>query len=427
MHTIFYRLRVVAAHDRSHDEQGRKRWLTVVALWVVPIVGFANALLPLWDPRQQGAPCPGQIAKDKTHATVVLDVSLAPLKAGTAGFGSFFPNLWVDGYVDLEVQQVRSKTLGALGVIVLLVAPSATAAASNDQAENAWLDRKVLNIAHQGGEIEAPSNTLFAFKTALAKGAEVLELDVHATADRELVVLHDTTVDRTTDGEGRVDQMTLEEIKQLDAAYWFVPDCGTCPDEPDGSYSYRGLALSEKRLPGKLGRYEPNDFKIPTLREVLEAFPEELINIEIKATAPDTTPYEKELAELLQEFERDTDTIVVSFLDHAVEIFKTWAPEIDSATGTGETGAFWATTQGPLPGSPSIRHQALQVPIEFNGVTVVTEEFVDKAHANELAVHVWTINDRAEMEWLLEIGVDGIMTDRPTLLEEVLRKAKARF
>ena len=91
-----------------------------------------------------------------------------------------------------------------------------------------------------------------------------------------------------------------------------------------------------------------------------------------------------------------------------------------TATGTGEAAAFWATTQGPAPGAPNPRHQALQVPIVFNGITVVTPEFVEEAHANGLAVHVWTINDRAEMEWLIDIGVDGIMTDRPTLLEEVL-------
>lgn len=126
----------------------------------------------------------------------------------------------------------------------------------------------------------------------------------------------------------------------------------------------------------------------------------------------------------MREFERSTDTIVVSFLDHAVETFEVYAPEVDTATGTGQAGLFWATSQQQLPGSPS-RHQALQVPITFNGVTVVTEDFVRDAHANGLAVHVWTINSRAEMEWLIDIGVDGIMTDRPTLLEQVLAERAA--
>ena len=177
-------------------------------------------------------------------------------------------------------------------------------------------------------------------------------------------------------------------------------------------------------MPASLGKdFEPNDFRVPTLREVLTTFPEMLINIEIKATAPETRPYEEELAALLQEFGRTTDTIVVSFLDHAIERFKLAAPDVNTATATGQTAAFWASTQGPLPGAPNPRYQALQVPITFEGLTVVTPDFVERAHANGLAVHVWTINDRQEMEWLISIGVDGIMTDRPTLLEEVLEAA----
>lgn len=295
------------------------------------------------------------------------------------------------------------------------------------QGDEPWTERRVLNIAHQGGEVEAPSNTLFAFKTAIDKGADVLELDVHATQDRELVVLHDATVDRTTNGEGRVDAMTLEQIKKLDAAYWFVPACGTCPDEPAASYSYRGFATGARPIPKKLGRFVPNDFKIPTLAEVLRAFPDALVNIEIKASLPETEPYEEELAALLEEFGRTDDTIVVSFLDHAIERFKTVAPEVDTATATLQTGLFWASSQGPLPGAPNARYDALQVPLTFEGVEVVNEDFVADAHGNDLAVHVWTINDRKTMEWLVEIGVDGIMTDRPTLLEDVLADLRVRF
>ncbi|MGH2807109.1 MAG: glycerophosphodiester phosphodiesterase [Actinomycetota bacterium] len=308
-----------------------------------------------------------------------------------------------------------------------LVATPSGAAVLKRQIENPWPERRVLNIAHQGGEIEAPSNTLFAFKTATEKGADVLELDVHATADRELVVIHDATVNRTTDGSGRIDEMTLEQVKARDAAYWFVPDCGTCHDAPDEAYAYRGFATSERPIPDELAAFEPNDFTIPTLREVLEIFPKDFINIEIKATAPETTPYERELADLLAEFGRTTDTIVVSFLDHAVEAFKTFAPDVSTATGTAETGAFWASTQGPLPGAPTVRHHALQVPIEFNGVTVVTPDFITDAHNSGYAVHVWTINDAETMRWLIAYGVDGIMTDRPTLLEEIVGEMHVKY
>ena len=232
----------------------------------------------------------------------------------------------------------------ALAALVLAAPAAATA------ADNPWLERRVLHIAHQGGEIEAPSNTLYALKTAKEAGADVLEIDVHATADRELVVLHDATVDRTTNGTGRVDAMTLEQLKQLDAAHEFVPGCGTCAGRPQPSTRCAGSRPASARSRPGSREFEPNDFKIPTLREVLETFPRELINIEIKATAPDTEPYERELAALLAEFGRTDDTIVVSFLDHATEAFKVFAPLVSTAVGTGQAAAFWTSAQGPLPG-----------------------------------------------------------------------------
>ena len=311
--------------------------------------------------------------------------------------------------------------------VLFLVLAFALLAPATPAVANPWLERRVLNIAHQGGEIEAPSNTLYALKTARAKGSEVLEIDVHATADRELVVIHDATVDRTTNGTGRVDQMTLAQIKQLDAAYWFVPGCGTCHGRPASDYTLRGFASGDRKPKGGSRKFPANDYRIPTLREVLRTFPDELINIEIKASAPQTAPYERELAALLAEYGRTDDTIVVSFTDNATEAFKVFAPAVSTAVGTAQAGAFWASAQGPLPGAPNPRHQALQVPIELNGLTVVTPEFVQRAHANGLAVHVWTINDRADMEWLVDIGVDGVMTDRPTLLEQVLAERGVRF
>jgi glycerophosphoryl diester phosphodiesterase len=312
-------------------------------------------------------------------------------------------------------------------VAALVLAAPAGAAAAGPLGANPWLERRVLNIAHQGGEIEAPSNTLYALKTARDKGSDVLEIDVHMTADGELVVIHDATVDRTTNGSGRVDGLTLAELKALDAAHWFVPGCGTCHGRPAADYALRGYATGERAIPEELADFEPNDFTIPTLREVLAAFPRALVNIEIKATAPQTRPYEDRLAALLAELGRSTDTIVVSFLDHATELFKLHAPGVSTATGTGQAAAFWASAQGPAPGAPNPRHHALQVPVELSGIAVVTPEFVRRAHANGLAVHVWTINDRATMEWLVDIGADGVMTDRPTLLEDVLEERRAKY
>jgi glycerophosphoryl diester phosphodiesterase len=313
-----------------------------------------------------------------------------------------------------------------LSVVIAIAAFVALSPASADlPLDNPWLDRTPLNFAHQGGAKEAPSNTLYAFKRALKKGADVLEMDVHATSDRQLVVLHDSTADRTTNGTGRIDSMTLAQVKQLDAAYWWSPgtvDChSTVPGECD--WVFRGVATGQKKPPGG---YSANDFKIPTLVEVLQTFPGVYLNIEIKETAPETVPYERELAELLGAYGRGDDTIVVSFLDNATESFKAaatvFAPNVSTATGTVETAAFYGTAENALPGAPNPRYQALQVPIVFEGIQVVDQDFVDNAKANGLAVHVWTIDDADEMAWLLDLGVNGIMTDVPSTLEKILRK-----
>src|SRR5438874_10252841 len=140
--------------------------------------------------------------------------------------------------------------------------------------DNPWLSRRVLNYAHQGGAREAPSSTLCALRQAMTRGATALELDVHATADRELVVCHDATVDRTTDATGAIAEMKLAELRSLDNAYWWAPGEVVATDRAVGDYVYRGRAPAD------------HDFGIATLREVLEAFPAVFLNLDIKQTAP---------------------------------------------------------------------------------------------------------------------------------------------
>ncbi len=283
-----------------------------------------------------------------------------------------------------------------------------------------WMERRPLNIAHQGGENEAPSSTMYALKTSLIKGADMLEIDVHVTADGELVVLHDRTVDRTTNGTGVVEEMTVEQIQALDAAYWFVLGSPADHDAPEEDYVWRGARNGSMELPAGC---TPKDFRIPTLREVLTEFPDVLMNIEIKNGPPDGTGYEQALAELLAEFGRGSDTIVAAFQDQWTETFRTYNSDVDTAPGTAQAAAYKGSAMGPAPGTPS-HHAVLQVPIEFNGIEVIDRDgdFVADAHANGWAVHVWTINDPETMHWLLDIGVDGIMTAAPEVLESVLQE-----
>jgi glycerophosphoryl diester phosphodiesterase len=197
---------------------------------------------------------------------------------------------------------------------------------------------------------------------------------------------------------------------------------GTTHAATESEYIFRGVATGAVPPPDG---FTPNDFTIPTLREVLQTFPHFPTNIEIKNTLPDTAPYEKILADLLREFGRSDDVIVESFLDHATELFKLWAPEINTATGTVETAIFHTSAREALPGLPNPRYVAMQVPMVFEDVPgvpiqVVTPDFIADAHANGLAVHVWTINDVRTMCALIHMGADAIFTDFPTLLEQVL-------
>lgn len=288
--------------------------------------------------------------------------------------------------------------------------------------DNPWTNGPLV-IAHQGGAAEAPSSTLHAFATAQRNGAHMFELDVHATADGRLVVLHDPTVDRCTDGTGQVDTLSLEAIRRLDAAHWFEPDVGVAHDRPQAAYALRGIATGDREPPAG---FAADDFTVPTLEAVLERFPEVLVNVDIKQTAPATTPYEAVLAEVLRRTGRCSDVMVGSFSDAAMAEFRTLAPEVATSAAPEEVVAFWSYVNGMAPAPDEIRYRALQVPEVFEDLTVVTERFVAAAHEAGLAVHVWTVDDQPSMHRLLDFGVDGIVTDRPSVLAAVVAERAAR-
>ena len=270
-----------------------------------------------------------------------------------------------------------------------------------------WLDRRVIAYAHQGGAWEAPSSTLYAIGQALTAGAAAIELDVHATADGHLVVCHDPAVDRTTDGAGQIAAMTLAEVRRLDNAYWWVGGSDVDHDQPPGAYPFRGRAPDDP------------DFRIATLEEVLEQFPGVILNLDIKRTAPAVTPYEETLAALLRRFDRSEDVIVASFLDAATDAFSACAPEIPTSAGMAAVVAFYQAVRADVD-PPEMRQVALQLPLAFGELTLVNEAFVEAAHRAGLAVHAWTIDDESEMGELVDMGVDGIITDLPTELDAVL-------
>ena len=249
-----------------------------------------------------------------------------------------------------------------------------------------------LVIAHRGGGGLAPENTLFAFKKAHDLGVDVIEIDVHGTADGEIVVMHDASVDRTTDGTGKVNSFTLEQLRKLDAGFRWSPDNGK-------TYPYRG-----------------NGITIPMLEEVFAAFPKMKFNIEPKQASPSII---KPLCQIIRNHKMTDKVVVGSFQQAVLDEFRGECPEVATSASPFEVSKFLGMYKTGLNQSYSPPMQALQVP-EYIGVT---KEFVEAAHERNLKVHVWTVNETANMQRLLEIGVDGIMTDYPQRLLTLLDRA----
>src|SRR5215216_2514990 len=188
----------------------------------------------------------------------------------------------------LLCRAVRTTALTALAGAALAIGLAAPAA----EAANPWIKPRPLNIAHQGGEDEFPSNTMFAFRQAVKAGADMLELDIGVTKDNKVVVMHDTTVDGKTNGRGTVASTTLRQIRKLDAAYWFSR---RGPDRyehgrPRSAYPFRGVATGARKPPKG---FSASDFRAPTLSEVMKAFPRTPINVEIKGRTPDEADAEQ--------------------------------------------------------------------------------------------------------------------------------------
>lgn len=295
------------------------------------------------------------------------------------------------------------------------------------EAANRWIQtRAPLNMAHQGGDDEFPSNTMYALRKALRAGADMLELDVGVTQDDKVVVMRDTTVDRTTNGRGTVAFKTLRQIKRLDAAYWFAPRAREhySHDLPRRAYRFRGVATGSREPPNG---FSATDFRVPTLTEVLKAFPRTPITFELKGRtrAEATEEYVRNAEMLARPLRKATrrDLIVFSFQQAAVDRFHQLLPLIDVAPG------FTGAADWLAGGSPGAGVVALQVPIIFRyagtPIEVTTADNVARAHRGGYAWQNWFSADDSDSPstWhrLIDMCVDGIMTSRPRALGQVLR------
>ncbi len=320
------------------------------------------------------------------------------------------------------------RVLVPLAVAVLASLQAAPVSAG---MPNPWLERRVLNIAHQGGEDEFPSNTMYAFRRALRAGADMLELDVGVTSDDQVVVMHDTSVDRTTNGMGLISDKTLREIQRLDAAYWFSADDDNhyTHDLDPSAYRLRGAATGKRRPPSG---FKAADFRVPTLRQVLRAFPHTPVNIEIKGRTKEEEASEyvrnaEVLARLLDSTKRN-DLIVVSFQQDAVDRFHQLAPRIGVAPGV--SGVAGWVLDGTAPAAGTV---AFQIPVTFKlgsqVYDVTSAENVGRAHGERYAVHTWfgemDVDGPQTWRQLVDWCVDGIMTSHPVQLEHTLKSHRA--
>ncbi|MBK7705753.1 MAG: glycerophosphodiester phosphodiesterase [Acidobacteria bacterium] len=246
-----------------------------------------------------------------------------------------------------------------------------------------------LVIAHRGGGGQFPENTLYAFEESAKLGVDILELDVHETADGELVVLHDRKVNRTTDGDGEIRAMTLEQSQKLDAAFDFSTDGGT-------TFPMRGKGV-----------------RIPTLKEVFAALPDNRFNIEMK---PESETISTKLCAIVRERGLAERVIVASTSRTNLDNFRAACPEVATSGSFSEVTKFLVYQKTGLGESYSPAMNAIQTPVRLRNFDFVTADYIEKAHKLNLQIHVWTINDPGEMKRLIDLGVDGIMTDYPERL-----------
>lgn len=249
--------------------------------------------------------------------------------------------------------------------------------------------------AHRGGSLERPENTVAAFEHAVSLGIRYVETDLHLTRDGVLVCHHDETLDRTTDGSGPLAWKTLAELRRLDAGHRFRAE--------DGTHPYRGAGV-----------------RIPTLDEAFACHPELHFTLELK---PRGHRIARAVVDYVDRHRLHERVVVSCFHDPTLRIVRALAGDrLRTATSDAGVRAFFVLSRLGLARHAHLPQHSLHVPPMHEGRRVVDARFVREAHQAGIEVHAWTIDEPAEMRRLLDLGVDAIMTDRPSVLVEVLRE-----
>lgn len=244
-----------------------------------------------------------------------------------------------------------------------------------------------IRLAHRGSRVLWPENTMVAFQGAVDLGYRYLELDVRVTADGVVVVHHDATMERTTDRVGAIAALEFDDVRRADAGYRFGDDTG---------YPHRGKGLV-----------------VPTLEEVFLTWPDVHVNIDLKAPRAEWA-----VADVIARTGRHDQVMIGSFHDARVARFRrVTGGRVATSVGPARALTMWTSSRLRRPARH--RAQAFQMPFDYRGFPI-DRRFIDAVHASGAQIHVWTVNEPSDMRRMLDLGVDGIVTDRPDLLNEVL-------
>ncbi len=248
-------------------------------------------------------------------------------------------------------------------------------------------------FAHRGDTAHFPENTFPSFESAVEIGADVIETDVQRSRDGHFMVFHDDTIDRITEGSGRIGDYTLDELKRFDAGYRYSAE--------GESFPFRGKRIT-----------------IPSLDEALREFPQQRFNIDLKADDPSQAA---DYCALIRRCNAAERVLTASEFTGNLKAVRSLMPEMATSASHNEVaGVFFLYRSGLLFAKKALETDALQIPEFYRNWHVAAPGMVRRVRKKGLRVHVWTVNREADMNRLLDIGVDGIITDDPRLLKKVI-------
>ncbi|MFD1738902.1 glycerophosphodiester phosphodiesterase [Bacillus salitolerans] len=311
----------------------------------------------------------------------------------------------------------NNRIIQVIAIIFLLYITNLLLPRTDTSLDASWFPKEKnapLIIAHQAGNQERPSSTNLAFEHAVEIGVDILEFDVALTKDHRLVTIHDLTVDRNTNGTGRVRDKTYEEIRALDAGYGL---------EDENGQPIRDIALNPFI---DIGAY------IPDLEEIFTKYGDKKMVVELKDSAEDGKKSAEVFWNLVKKYDMQHNIVVASFdKDTLLELRKLSDGQIITSASQGEMYPYYIFHRLGLPVFNNfVSFEMLHLPVGYNikgiEIDLATNAMLKDAEKRNMPVYYWTINDKEEMRELVRMGVDGIMTDRPELLLTVLQEEGLR-